>query len=107
MKPGTPKLRLCHSATRKPTVISERPWLQDAPNPAGVMAAIGVKAETDARRYQLVRGVLNALQLAEAPDVRLLSGSYHHDKSQSSENSLALATPAQCQRVGIPLVLAG
>jgi hypothetical protein len=33
---------------------------------------IGVRAETDARRYQLVRGVINALRLAEAPSVTLL-----------------------------------
>jgi hypothetical protein len=34
---------------------------------------IGVHAETEARSYQLVRGVLNALRLAEAPGVTLLA----------------------------------
>lgn len=34
---------------------------------------IGVSAETDARRYQLARGVLAALRLAEAPGATLLA----------------------------------
>ncbi|MGH9089839.1 MAG: type IV secretory system conjugative DNA transfer family protein [Acidimicrobiales bacterium] len=34
---------------------------------------IGVSAETDARRYQLVRGVLAAMRLAEAPGAALLA----------------------------------
>lgn len=33
---------------------------------------IGVKAQTNARRYQLLRGVLNALRLAESPGATLL-----------------------------------
>ncbi len=42
---------------------------------AGWKAAgrIGAHAETDARRYQLIRGVLAALRLAEAPGITLLS----------------------------------
>jgi len=53
----------------------QRRALAEKRSEAGWKAAgrIGVHADTDARRYQLIRGVLAALRLAEAPAITLLT----------------------------------